>query len=813
MVTPSLRTKLKIILIIDVIIVAIAAGSYFYLQAQGLLRTAPKPAEFTVTNLTINPLEADVGEPILISVNITNIGELEGTYNLNLTINDVLQENRTIILLGGASTIEEFTVIQNTEGNYTVKINGLTGSFKIKVAPPEISTISLSDLVIKPLEAWPGDPISIKATAKNKGDAPDSLKVKLMIDDEFIEAKTISLDPGQTSTVEFTFNITTEGKHTAKLNTLTSGFTVVPYGMHTLIISSYPVFGIPFTLNGISHTTPYSELLPVGQPHTIEVPPTDPTGKYQFIGWEDGSTDLKRTITITDRKSILADFSGGISCPSLYIWNGTKYTYVAEISNGGWLGYIGYMNADGSIVFLGGNPWDHIKLDKTQLQLINNSYYDMKLIQKWNEIFYLDTVYMLVVDHPSNVDVYPTGVHYMNPNFQGQIYTVSKNPLAPVSAFNERGEDILYEISKLDGIFARGINGVASPSWNNISWNRLTINLGDLSNAKEIKLIVNGIVDWGPAKDYYNWISKFQSAAAEGLLPNGTQITPPPYLEVKDANGNWVRINKQFPIPADYVPRTFVVDLTGIFLTNDYTIRINSFWNVTFDYIGIDVTPQENITIHKIDPAATLYQEFNTGSASTGKFTRYGDVTELVCDWDDKFVIGRQGDAIHLIFPATNLKPPAKDIERDFFLFVACWFKDPPDNWGYGFEFTVDPLPFKGMSGFPYPPTEKYPQDEDHQEYLEKYNTREITSPLKGQETNYQTPYLIAFGFAIVLIDLGILLRKNPPHLKTASNKRKTIYASPVKMANINNNQPKLFNGYRSNPKFKYFRQHLMSIL
>ncbi|MGB9959946.1 MAG: CARDB domain-containing protein [Candidatus Bathyarchaeales archaeon] len=776
MVTRQLRTKLKIIFIIDLIVVAVAAASYFYLQAQGLLRIAPKPAEFTVTDLTINPLEADVGEPITISVNITNIGELEGTYALNLTINDVLQENRTIILLGGASTIEEFTVVQNTAGEYTVKINGLTGSFKIKVAPPEVSNISLSDLIIKPLEAWPGDPISIKATAKNKGDAPDSLKVKLMVDDQFVEAKTISLDPGQTSTVEFTFNTTTEGKHTVKLNTLTSGFTVVPYGMHTLIISSYPIFGIPFTLNGISHTTPYSELLPVGQPHTIEVPPTDPTGKYQFIGWEDGSTDLKRTITITDRTSILADFSGGISCPSLYIWNGTGYSYVAEISNGGWLGYIGYMNADGSIVFLGGNPWDHIKLDKTQLRLVNNSYYYMKLLQRWEEIFYLDTIYMLVVDHPSNVEVYPSGVYYMNPEFQGKIYTVSKNPLTPVSAFNERGENILPEISKLDGIFARGISGVLSPSWNNISWNRLTINLGDLSNAKEIKLIINGIVDWGPAKDYYNWINKFKAAAAEGILPDGTAVTPPPYLEVKDANGNWVRVDKQFPIPADYVPRTFVVDLTGIFLTNDYTIKINSFWNVTFDYIGIDVTPQENITIQRINPTATLYQEFNAVSASTGKFTRYGDVTELLHDWDDKFVIGRAGDAIRLFFSAENLKPAANGMERDFFLFAACWFKDPPDNWGYGFEFTVEPLPFRGMSGFPYPPTEKYPQDQDHLEYLEKYNTREITPLLRGQETTYQIPYMIAVGIAIVLIDVGILLRKNSPSTSVNSLKQRKTY-------------------------------------
>ena len=93
------------------------------------------------------------------------------------------------------------------------------------------------------------------------------------------------------------------------------------------------------------------------------------------------------------------------------------------------------------------------------------------------------------------------------------------------------------------------------------------------------------------------------------------------------------------------------------------------------------------------------------------------------------FVIGMQGDQVSLQFPTTSLTPLAEGLERDIFLFVACWFKDPPGNWGYGFEFTVDPLPFQGMSGFPYPPTESYPFDGEHLAYLFEYNTRVINVP------------------------------------------------------------------------------------
>jgi hypothetical protein len=92
-------------------------------------------------------------------------------------------------------------------------------------------------------------------------------------------------------------------------------------------------------------------------------------------------------------------------------------------------------------------------------------------------------------------------------------------------------------------------------------------------------------------------------------------------------------------------------------------------------------------------------------------------------------VIGIQGDQVALKFPTDGLPPLEEGMERDFFIFVASWFKDPPGNWGYGFEFTVDPLPFINMSGFPYPSSESYPYDQAHLTYLQEYNTRTINPP------------------------------------------------------------------------------------
>ncbi|MEJ2306071.1 MAG: HAD-IC family P-type ATPase, partial [candidate division WOR-3 bacterium] len=71
----------------------------------------------------------------------------------------------------------------------------------------------------------------------------------------------------------------------------------------------------------------------------------------------------------------------------------------------------------GDIVFGGGNPWDHVKIDASQFQPVTENgseYYDCVLYQQWNEIFYTDTAYLVVVDHPNDTDAYATMINYLN---------------------------------------------------------------------------------------------------------------------------------------------------------------------------------------------------------------------------------------------------------------------------------------------------------------------------------------------------------------------------------------------------------------
>ena len=230
----SAMTKLKAVLVIDILIVAVAAGVYFYLQAEGLIVGAPKPAEFTLTELAINPPEAEIFEPVLVTVNVTNIGDEQGEYVANLTINNVLEQNQTVLVLGRNSTIVEFTVIKETEGTYTLEVGELSGTVTFKIPPPSSSKIALSNLSINPREVWPNQTLTATVTALNQGEEDDVLAIRLMIDDSMVERQTIQLAAQETTTVEFTVTApTAEGKHTLKINSLSGTFTVV----HLFLIS------------------------------------------------------------------------------------------------------------------------------------------------------------------------------------------------------------------------------------------------------------------------------------------------------------------------------------------------------------------------------------------------------------------------------------------------------------------------------------------------------------------------------------------------------------------------------------------------
>jgi len=116
-----------------------------------------------------------------------------------------------------------------------------------------------------------------------------------------------------------------------------------------------------------------------------------------------------------------------------------------------------------------------------------------------------------------------------------------------------------------------------------------------------------------------------------------------------------------------------------------------------------------------------------------GKYTRYGPVEKLLAEIDDRMVVMGSGDEIRLRFNGAALPPVPSGWKRDFLLLVDGWAKDADANTA--FSQSVLPLPFHGMSRYPYPVNESFPGDAAHVDYVREYLTRpalRLIRPLTG---------------------------------------------------------------------------------
>ncbi len=298
-------SKVHSILLGSLIIVSLGTVGYYY---------HTQPAEFQVANLTVYPLKAAIGQPVAISANVTNIGDEAGNYSLDLNINDIAGDKKTIALSGGESEIVMFLVTEIAEGNYSVRVADLNGTFTT-AASTAPSTLILSDLNIEPTEAWPTDPVTISVNASNIGADNIDYWLAFKVNNVPVESKQVKLSGGSKASIALTVNETSVATYRVDVGDLNGSFKVVPTGKHTLSVIAN-THGISFTINGVSHVTQYSALMDVGN-YTI-IFPTQFTNRVssfsaadqlEFMQWEDGAENNTRTVNLQTAKMVVAYYN------------------------------------------------------------------------------------------------------------------------------------------------------------------------------------------------------------------------------------------------------------------------------------------------------------------------------------------------------------------------------------------------------------------------------------------------------------------------------------------------------------------------
>jgi Tfp pilus assembly protein PilF len=433
------------------------------------------------------------------------------------------------------------------------------------------------------------------------------------------------------------------------------------------------------------------------------------------------------------------------SCPFLYAWNGEEYSFVKDImwksALGMPLGIMGetsaYAPSDASV--------DYIKIPGELMKMQGEQYIVQITGELW-ETIYTDKIGLHVLDHPGDVEVYVD--ERMGPPSDGyKLFQVSEK-MVPASVTDQHGTNLLSAVSEMDDqytpVFKQGkYQGLTEPS-------EITIDPGTIDPSESLYLFL------------YGWIFPTDASINSSISQSEQIKMSAPVIEAVNKQGEWEVIidNLGFPMGKD---KMIVADLSGKVNPNDPRIRIRTNMQVHWDQIffaqgdpGAEVLPFE------LDPiAADLhyrgfsrtfrkggrygphwfdYSEVSTQAKwrdLTGSYTRYGDVLPLLLEPDDKYVIKNAGDETTITFDASSLPELPEGWKRDFLILSVGWVKDGDLNTANGQE--VGPLPYHGMSSYPYGEEESYPSDPDHQRYLQEYNTREVdtrdyTRALIGEE-------------------------------------------------------------------------------
>jgi hypothetical protein len=449
------------------------------------------------------------------------------------------------------------------------------------------------------------------------------------------------------------------------------------------------------------------------------------------VGWLNGVP--QNIVQPAANQSVCEQQVLNTSCPYLYAWNGERFVFVTDLL---WNAPLGLQFAEG--VLAPPRDWEYLKIDG-ELLAPRDGFYELQLTAELWEADYFDEVRLIAVDHPADVAIYSNEKVGPPEMAEFKIHTV-RQPHVPAKATTSSGRDILPALAQRDEDYAQPFErkvrqGVTEDHY-------VELDLGPLAalpaeNRPPVTLFLTG------------WV--YPAATSINVaLSQGGRIPPPvpPSLEVPDGNDGW-RVALPFMGFPGGKTKTIAVDLTPHLAAGDSRLRIRTtmefYWNQIFFTVGEQAGEVRTTELALVSadlhergysrvvrdatngPEQFLYDEVSTAPKwppMAGRFTRLGDVRELLAASDDKLLVMGAGDETTVRFAVPSEPLPA-GWKRDFLLYSVGWDKD--GNLQTVMGQSSQPLPFRAMRGYPWPPDEPVPDSSEYRNYLRTYQTREAS--------------------------------------------------------------------------------------
>ena len=449
--------------------------------------------------------------------------------------------------------------------------------------------------------------------------------------------------------------------------------------------------------------------------------------------WPNGILQSEKDRNVNSTIDIRELDRKGTSCPIMYVWDGNSYKFQSDF-----LGGSAYVNLVAPGVFSTPPDTDeYIKLNREDTKLKNGDL-ALTINNQLEEVIIFDELELAVVDHPSEYEIYPDEKLLPGAPYLPFRLLTAESARVPASAYDGEGRDVLPLISSIDRIYPPVPEGEPFKGYSDV--HELIMDLGPVSNDYAVLLM------WA-------WIDYADSTSIFAASQAGLHLIPP-YLQVKDKNGEWVTAIERMGFPAG-LPKYMTVDLSGKFISDYREVRIITNMKIYWDQIEVESgSPRSDYRINRLKAASAdlhfkgnplpwspdgklprLYDYdqvyFPDWKVHAGAYTRYGDVLELLDAADDFYVITRSGDEIEVLFDLEPLPELPDGWTRDYLIYVDGFGKDMDPNSG-GPQF-LGPLPFHNMTAWPY--SGEFPNLKKHLEYREKWNTRHFYREVPELET------------------------------------------------------------------------------
>jgi hypothetical protein len=371
------------------------------------------------------------------------------------------------------------------------------------------------------------------------------------------------------------------------------------------------------------------------------------------ISWPNGliQNEMDQAVKRTAELKEAPRLSG--SCPMVFAWDGRKFEFIDDVLG---VAPLGASSGDGD--YFPVSSHEYISIPGQQLGL-REGRYEIRITEELHEVSYIDQVRLIALDHPAGVDIV-TNEKFKSPPFpEFRLFGVTRR-IFPVSARDGNGRDLLDSVLRRDRVYADGFRhdmaGVAEI-------HSLTLDFGPgAARDNRAVLMLSGWIDWADGSTFM--------AASQGSK-DGLVL---PYLQVKDAAGQWRTAIEDMGVPAGE-PRTIAVDLTGKFLSASREVRIVTNTCVYWDQIYLSedtAAPPARLTAMDAETADLTLRGFSRAVVDPrheqpeyydysewrpaamwnpvpGLYTRFGDVRELVAAADDRLEAGFPGAGGRLV--------------------------------------------------------------------------------------------------------------------------------------------------------------------